>query len=100
MSNADRDPVAEQDEAARAFEARTGRRSTDPAPPSVMHLRMTPTAVFGRFPGGTDPRAALGEVWREMFPTGEIIGEPDPHADAIDVESWEILDSEQRQVSG
>lgn len=105
----DRDPIAEQDEAARVFEERTGRKSTDPAPPGFLHMRMgpngqlqvetsgyerdpeddfdpfkragiervhrspseieaPPTAVFGRFPAGTDPKAAVAEVVGVMFP--------------------------------
>jgi hypothetical protein len=67
MSDAPRDPIAEQDEAARVFLERTGRKSTDPAPPGILHMRITPTAVFGRFPGGTDPRAAVHAVFSEMF---------------------------------
>lgn len=74
----DRDPIAEQEEAARVFEERMGRKSTDPAPPAVLHMKLrpdgeieieqTPTMVFGRFPGGTDPQAALREVFDTMFP--------------------------------
>lgn len=37
-----RDPVAEQDEAARRFKERTGRDSTDPAPPGVMRFGIGP----------------------------------------------------------
>lgn len=126
MSDERRDPVAEQDEAARRFEERTGRWPTDPAPPGVMHMTRrpdgsieahtygyerdpddefdpfqragiervhhapaeieeTPTGVFGRFPGGTDPRAALTEVFATMFPSGRH-PIPDPHPDAIEAD--------------
>jgi hypothetical protein len=77
-----RDPIAEQDEAARQFLERTGRRSTDPSPPAFLHVRTTPNAVFGRFPGGTDPRAAVGVVFAEMFPDGQV--DADPYPDAIE----------------
>jgi hypothetical protein len=87
-ADAPRDPIAEQDEAARVFLERTGRKSTDPAPPAFLHMRVhsTPTAVFGRFPGGTDPLAAVREVFSEMFPTGQIIGGPEKYPDAIEAD--------------
>lgn len=74
--DARRDPVAEQDEAARAFLEATGRKSTDPSPAAVLRMRAMPNAVFGRFPGGTDPRAAMSEVFAEMFDNGiEVSGD-------------------------
>lgn len=131
MSNDDappRNPIAEQDEAARRFEERTGRKSTDPAPFGTMRMGIGPDGrvhaetfgydrdpddefdpfkragiervhhspaeieqqpdwVFGRFPGGTDPKAAVGEVVRAMFNTddGRPYEQPDePRPDAIE----------------
>jgi hypothetical protein len=85
----ERDPIAEQDEAARVFLEQTGRKSTDPAPPKVLHLRLNaPTAVFGRFPGGTDPLAAVREVFATMF-EGTIetgAAAPGPYPDAIEAD--------------
>lgn len=90
--DAQRDPVAEQDEAARAFLEATGRKSTDPSPTAVLHMRaevqieQTPNAIVGHFPGGTDPRAAIGKVFAAAQHLGMLTSPASKYPDAIEAD--------------
>lgn len=143
MPDEPRDPVREQDEAARRFEEATGRNPMDPAPPAVLHWKNGRAVVYGpsgnpetadvdhfarhgieverrpleelppgqrgflgvagRFPAGTDPRAALGEVFEAFMELDSERGDDD--WDPEFVAEWnkgvfDAIDTSSREVSG
>jgi hypothetical protein len=79
----ERDPDDEFDPFKRAGIERTHH--------SPSEIEETPTAVFGRFPGGTDPRAAVSEVFTTMFPDAVEVpasgyARQSKHPEAIDAD--------------
>ena len=133
----DRDPIGEQDDAARRYEEHTGRKSTDPVSAATMRVRTGPNgemivetshgdldrpgridhfarrgikrtvnpelgappdAVFLRAPAGTDPRAALGAVFNEMFPPGTSQEEEDAILEAQDAARDDVIEVDGREM--